>query len=379
MHVPLFAFLKRRLPHSWRQRIKKIVGLDIHPERMSTLSQVDENSRRVNIAIRTGGGLGDFIVYLSIIDQLLARCDCDIHVFTLSRANALSILGSRERVFVQYPFGFRTGQFDLVLELDHYVHVSEYHPRRLRSKNPELYEAVFSIMNWNKENIPNADTVIVQRNVIIFRAKYHSLNRWTQLSCGGVFDMAPMRANIGVDENEEDFLDKNELRDCEYITVSCGADPDMGGSRQTKVWPVHRFEEFLMRFRQEFPWIKTVQLAIKGEPVLAGADIRIRDAGLEQVKVVLKNSLTHLANEGGMVHLATQLGTRCVVLFGPTPAHYYGYPGNVNIVSPVCTSCMEHSQDWFVRCARGLDTPECMEAITWEMAMDGIRTALGRI
>ncbi len=115
MVIPLSEFLKRRLPHSWRQKIKKMAGLDIHPEKMSTLSRVDRNSRRVNIAIRTGGGLGDFIVYLAVIDQLLARCDCDIHIFTLSRAKALSILGGRERVFVQYPFGFRAEQFDLVL------------------------------------------------------------------------------------------------------------------------------------------------------------------------------------------------------------------------------------------------------------------------
>jgi hypothetical protein len=354
-----------------------MIGLDIHLEKMSTLSRVDGNSRRVNIAIRTGGGLGDFIVYLSIVDQLLARHDCDIHVFTLSRTNALSILGGRERVFVQYPFGFKAGQFDLVLELDHCIHVSEYHARRLRSKDPELYEAVLAIMNWNRENIPTADTMITQRNVIIFRAKYHSLNRWTQLSCGGVFDMDSMRSNVEVVGDHGELLDAKGLCDREYITVSCGADPDAGGKRQTKVWPVHRFEEFLVLFKREYPAIRTVQLSIKGEPVLAGADVHIRDASLEQAKAVLKGSRGHLANEGGMAHMATQLGTLCVVLFGPTPAHYYGYPQNVNIVSPVCSSCMEHSQDWFVRCARGLDMPECMETITGEMAMDGIRIALG--
>lgn len=377
MRIPLYAFLKRRLPRSWRQRIKKAAGLDIRPEKMRTVERACGNSGKLALAIRTGGGLGDFIVYLALVDQLLARCDGEIHVFTLSHANAVSILGGRERVFVHYPLGFAAEKFDLVLELDHYVHVAEYDAARLESVCPELYADVLKILRWNKENIPVAEETIVQRNVIMFRAKYRNLNRWTQLSCGGVFNMDAMRANIAADENRAGFLEANGLRSGEYITVSCGADPDMGGMRQTKVWPFARYEEFLLLFRSEYPDVKTVQLATKNEPRLASADVFIKDADLEDVKIVLKHSRAHLSHEGGMVHLATQLRTPCVVLFGPTPAYYYGYPQNVNIVSPVCSGCMESSTDWSTRCVRKFSVSACMEAISKKMLAEQMRTVLG--
>ena len=60
---------------------------------------------------------------------------------------------------------------------------------------------------------------------------------------------------------------------------------------------------------------------------------------LELVKYVLKGSLLHIDCDSGLVHLATQLGTKCVVLFGQTSVWYFGYEQNINIVSKVCNSC----------------------------------------
>ena len=97
---------------------------------------------------------------------------------------------------------------------------------------------------------------------------------------------------------------------------------------------------------------------------------------MEDVKVVLKNAALHISSEGGIAHIATQVGTRCVVLFGPTPVHYYGYPTNINIVSPVCSECMEISPDWFTKCPRGLEKAECMSGISAEMVLDAIKHIL---
>lgn len=370
------AYLKQRLPYGLKQAIKRFTGLGLQSAAGQTLARVDLVAGRINIAIKTGGGLGDFIVYLAIIDQLLAKYACDIHIFTFSYENARTILGERKNVFIHYPLALRPNQFDLIMGLDHYVHVEQYRARRLASKDKKLYEAVQKIINWNRENIPAADMIIVQRNVIIFRAKYSGLNRWTQLSCGGVFDMLPMHSDIGLDTMCDNFLAENSLDDCEYITISCGADPDAGGQKQTKVWPPHRYEEFVRLFKGEYPSIKVVQLSTAEEPIINGTDIQIRNAALGAVKIFLKHALLHLANEGGMAHIATQLGTKCVVLFGPTPVHYYGYPQNVNIVSPLCSGCMEYAENWFVRCARGLETAECMEGITGDMVMGGAREIL---
>ena len=65
---------------------------------------------------------------------------------------------------------------------------------------------------------------------------------------------------------------------------------------------------------------------------------------------------------------ATQLGTKCIVLFGPTVREYYGYEQNINIQAGNCHNCWGLYSD-VNRCARDLKEPECMYAITPDMVM----------
>ena len=75
--------------------------------------------------------------------------------------------------------------------------------------------------------------------------------------------------------------------------------------------------------------------------------------------------------EGGLVHLATNLGTKCVVLFSPTQPNIYAYPNNINIVYATCNGCYGLYENGYA-CARGLEKPECMYSITPEMVMEKI-------
>ncbi len=81
---------------------------------------------------------------------------------------------------------------------------------------------------------------------------------------------------------------------------------------------------------------------------------------MEVTKWVLKKSLLHIDCEGGLVHLATQLGTKCIVLFGPTPINMYAYPQNINLVSPKCSNCMGTHKDWAFSCIKDLGHALCM-------------------
>lgn len=92
---------------------------------------------------------------------------------------------------------------------------------------------------------------------------------------------------------------------------------------------------------------------------------------MEEVKYVIKNALLHVDIEGGLVHLATNLGTKCVVLFGPTQVDIYGYPENINIVAPKCNGGYGLYDNAF-RCAKDLDEPECMKALKPQLVMEHI-------
>ena len=91
---------------------------------------------------------------------------------------------------------------------------------------------------------------------------------------------------------------------------------------------------------------------------------------------VLKNTLFHLDIEGGLVHIATQLGTKCIVLFGPTVKEYYGYEENINISVGTCHNCWGLYTD-VNRCARGMAEPECMYSIQPELVMGYVDEYLG--
>ena len=368
--------LKVLLPRKTKEKIKNKTGFGLKSHKVSSFARVETDSKKINIAIYTGGGLGDFIVYSAIIDQMLKMCDCKICLFTLSYSNAEAILGNRENVDIYYPFRpIPKEKFDVYFEIDHYLHVREFAPQRLKRKSKKMYDAVRRIIQYNEENVTATNIINSQRLLLITRAKYLNLNRWTLLSGGGVFDMESMRAYVSIPEKSR-ILAEYSIEGKPYITIHFGADPDAGGAKQTKLWTLENYCDFVPMFKAKYPEVKVVQLATNKEPSIPGIDVCVRDATLEDVKVVLKSAVAHVSSEGGIAHLATQVGTRCVVLFGPTPVHYYGYQTNINIVSEVCSGCMEITPDWFTKCPRGLEKPECMSSISADLVLDAVKKLL---
>ena len=99
------------------------------------------------------------------------------------------------------------------------------------------------------------------------------------------------------------------------------------------------------------------------------ADRYLLGESLELMKYVFKNSLLHVDCEGGPVHLASQLGTKCVVLFGVTDVNYFGYKQNINIVSEICSPCYwvwESNKE----CLLKSKEPLCMLSITPQKVFD---------
>lgn len=97
--------------------------------------------------------------------------------------------------------------------------------------------------------------------------------------------------------------------------------------------------------------------------LIKNADKHFIGKDIELVKYILKNSLLHIDCEGGPVHLASQLGTKCVVLFGVTDVKYFGYANNINLISEICSPCYaiwENNQE----CMLKSKDPICMLSIT---------------
>lgn len=156
-----------------------------------------------------------------------------------------------------------------------------------------------------------------------------------------------------------------------YITVNFGNGDSEGAEGIAKSWSKDSFEKVIAWVKKTYQDINVIQLGGKNAAHLIGADKVVLGKDFRLVFHILKHSLLHVDIEGGLVHIATQLGTKCIVLFGPTVLHYYGYEQNINIRAGECRECWGLYSN-VNKCARDLAEPECMKRITPEMVTDAI-------
>jgi hypothetical protein len=68
----------------------------------------------------------------------------------------------------------------------------------------------------------------------------------------------------------------------------------------------------------------------------------------------------HIDIDSGLVHLAAALGVQSCAVFGPSPAEYFGYPGNINIPPTFCGNCWWVNESWMDQCPLGFPDARCM-------------------
>lgn len=191
---------------------------------------------------------------------------------------------------------------------------------------------------------------------------------WDCYGClgGGALDVQAVGLPLWV-EAEARFQD---LCLGKYLTCHSGS----GGSEecQIKEWPPEYMEKYIERVKQEMPDLQVVQLAAADDIHLQGADYIFQGEDLRLVGQILAHSLLHVGSEGGLIHMATQLGTRCAVIFGPTDSAHFGYSGNIAISAGICAPCYGVTLDK-QHCLRGEKRQPCMYGVTPEMVWE--RTA----
>ena len=213
-------------------------------------------------------------------------------------------------------------------------------------------------------------------SVYISRCLYQGKDSYQQLGAG----ILPVNDNhVAIPSEAAGRAAFQALQLGHYVTLNNGNGTGASGNGVAKAWPNERFEQWIALFHEAYPAIEVVQLGMKNAIPLAGVDQEVFGATFGTVREVLAHTLLHIDIEGGLVHLATQVGTKCVVLFGPTPVGYYGYPQNINITAGDCQGCIHLYPKNINRCARDLGEPECMYSITPEMVMEAARGYLASL
>ena len=205
--------------------------------------------------------------------------------------------------------------------------------------------------------------------VMFYRRIFNEENCYTGFNYGDVFSIRNKQIKIPSSPQYVQKFTKIGLEN--YITINTGNGVNDNSVTVAKSWPAARFQKVAEMFKKRYPNIKIVQIGLLGEPKIESVDRYFMGESFGLVVQVLKNAIFHLDIEGGLVHLASQIGTKCVVLFGPTLTEYNAYDNNINIKVGNCHGCYGLYLD-VNHCARHMKEPECMYGITPDVVMDYI-------
>ena len=202
------------------------------------------------------------------------------------------------------------------------------------------------------------------------RCKFWNYNCYTFAKYFGL-EMDDWHIDISAEKNDDLDLP------LKYIILNYGWGGLAMGEKNIahcKAWPLAYYDALVKLLHNILPTISLVQTGINDTPRIEGIDRYFFGESLDKIKCVVKNATLLIDCEGGMVHLATQLGTMCIVLFGPTPLHYFGYNNNINITSKDsdCRDCSFMGTDIRL-CVRKLSHPECMYSITPKQVAETVK------
>ena len=322
----------------------------------------------VLVAFRISGGIGDHLIAARYIRDLLATVgDFKFDIYS-SRPGVVSWIFSQFKGFHEcYDEAFswkeRGGRYPLSMWIMSFVvaYTESANWGAVRSSSKRLVDVCAALQKFASKidvfiaHHPRLDGALGQAAVYMNRNRYTFLQGMSGIDYGGP------RLPVATDGQA---LTRFGLDKRRYVTVHNGFDAEeanhVGTARAaTKCYP--HFNELIAHFRSAFPGICVVQVGTKTSKPIATADLNlIGCTSMPETAAILESAALHIDNEGGLVHLASCLGTRSCVVFGPTSVEYFAYEENINIRPAFCGGCWWTTGDWLKNCPRGFDGPRCL-------------------
>ena len=371
VHAETGSLLKS-LRHTLRFIGKKLVPLARYLGYTLRRSFVTRRLRALNkrisfnnpvIGVRILGGIGDYIVIARFMrDLCLFAGPAEFDIYSNKPAIVNWIFGSVPGFRMSHDeaaFDPVRSLYTVAAQISQFVVIDEQAFRRSNlSAHSRLRQTVAAIRRARSSiepiiaNQPRLDSFLAQKAVFGNRGRRDYLHFMAGVPYGG--DRLDIEA---VNDQETASV----LANRRYITVHNGYDANMvvSGERATKCYP--HFGNVIKGLRQIHGDIVFVQIGIHTSDRLAEADLQMIDnTTLRQAAGLIAGAILHLDNEGGLVHLASSLGTPSCVVFGPTSSRYFGYPGNINVDPAFCGGCWWINETWMNHCPRGFESAKCM-------------------
>lgn len=335
----------------------------------------------LSIALKFGPGLGDAVIKKRLFREIVAMApESKIDIYTPGGAKFI------ESFYADEPnlncaiddggalYAQNHKEYGLSMSIFYMIQIDHIEYGRLKEVNKDFAEQMLLHEIRHKEyGLGLFPTV--QNHLHFRRVMYLGKNCYTLYDYTDIFRIKDQKVNIPLRPEYTSEYQGLELG--HYITFNYGNGAAGKGNKEiiSKQWPKEYFEEFAKLFKEKYPAIKLVQLGDNHTEIIPFVDEAFLGRDLELVKYILRGSLIHIDIEGGLMHLATQLGTKCAVIYGPTQVELFSYPQNINLVSDKCSNCYLLYPEYY-RCARGLEKPECMWSVSPARVMSAIEAYL---
>ncbi len=333
------------------------------------------SKRQPAILIYMTGGIGDYIFIKRFIMELIRFApECLMDIYCSKQSEILRTLYSdieninliRDNLGTRYNAYKKEYALALSISGSGFLQVDGFAPEKFRSCDTRFVDMIRTLKQRTEEE--NFSTA-TPRSAIFLRRIFNEQNCYSTYNYG-VFPIFDKKVSIPLDDVWKQKFNELQLGD-RYITVSCDAGASKDNSVVAKSWPHKYFVRLVQLLKVKYPKLSIVQLGAAEAEHIKGVDHYMLGKSFALAEHILANAMFHIDVEGGLVHLASQLGTKCFVLFGPTWEKYYGYEDNINIKVGTCHECYGVYPD-ANQCARGMKEPECMYSITPELVMEKV-------
>ena len=349
----------------------------------SNIQYAFEDTGKISIAFFLAGGLGDCIIDKKFILALLEESKSDISVDLYGDIYNEECINSFFRdcdcvkniISGKKIYQSTYKKYEVAISVLSFAIIDFVNEEKVKSKDLDFYNKLTELDAAIKE-YELVGNRLGEAGIHFQRMKYRNENCFTFFSYQGVLDIDDMRVSLSLNKDKESDFKSLDLPE-NYITLNYGWGNSIHGEYRVpnKVWPFEYYDALSKMIKKEFPDVCLVQTGMGYSPKIEGVDKYVFDSGLDTLEYVLMNSSLHFDCESGLVHLATQLGTKCVVVFGPTLPEVFGYPQNENILSSACNGCRALMDD-FSRCMHVNEDRECMYSIEPEAVFEKIKEIL---
>jgi ADP-heptose:LPS heptosyltransferase len=352
-----------------RKTSNRILSMLLGFIKRSTI-QIESKPTTVIIAIRITGGVGDCIVVARFLRDLDPYLDSHIvfDIYFLNPSQVDFIFASVPRIrtiIADSIFTTVRQKYDASLTINQYVyfHNEDIDVSRLIRSAPSILKFYSTIEKKRKPynklmaHHPSLDGAMSDIAVRLGFSRQNFLHQLAEIKYSN--NLLPIQVDVNA-------LDKYSLAGKKYITIHDGWDENFKilSLRPTKAYIFESWILVVRQLKRKFPHLLIVQIGGKSGSLIEGVDINLKGrTSLTEAGALLAGSLLHIDTESGLTHMATALGTKCAVLFGPTNAAFFGYSENINITSHLCGNCWWSTDTWMDFCPRGLAVPECMDSL----------------